>query len=58
MKKKPSSQPQPSSTHAPDRTPPRTVKETKEGGLILDDRDAAEPFCRPVLPRPATKKVA
>ena len=50
MKTKPLKPPLSASTHAPVRKPPRTVKETKEGGLILDDRDAAEPFCHPVRP--------
>ena len=58
MKSKPSRPPQSASTQVPVRKPPRTVKETKDGGLILDDRDAAEPFCPPVRPRPALKKVA
>lgn len=40
------------------RKPLRKVTETKDGGLILDDRDAAEPFLAPTAPRSAVKKVA
>jgi len=40
------------------RKPLRKVTETKDGGLILDDRDAAEPFPAPTTPQSVAKKVA
>ena len=40
------------------RKPLRKVQETKDGGLILDDRDAAESFLAPTTPRSVVKKVA
>jgi hypothetical protein len=40
------------------RKPLRKIRETKDGGLILDDRDAVEPFLTPSTPRSVTKKVA
>jgi len=40
------------------RKPLRKVTETKEGGLILDDRDAVEPFLASTNSRSAVKKVA
>jgi hypothetical protein len=40
------------------RRPLRKVAQTKDGGLILDDRDAAEPFLTPTTPRSVAKKVA
>jgi hypothetical protein len=40
------------------RKPLRKVTETKDGGFILDDRDAAEPFLASTTPRPTVKKVA
>jgi hypothetical protein len=40
------------------RKPLRKVIETKDGGFILDDRDAAQPFLVPPTPRSITKKVA
>ena len=40
------------------RRPLRKVTETKDGGLLLDDRDAAEPFLAPTTPRSVAKKVA
>jgi hypothetical protein len=40
------------------RQPLRKVTETKDGGLILDDRDAVEPFLAPTIPRASVKKVA
>ncbi|MGH7964859.1 MAG: hypothetical protein ACRERD_24105 [Candidatus Binatia bacterium] len=40
------------------RKPPRKVKATKDGGLILDDYDAAEPFLSPPTPQSAVKRVA
>ena len=39
------------------RKPLRKIQETKDGGLILDDRDAVEPFLTPTTPRSVTKKV-
>ena len=38
--------------------PLRKVTETEDGGLILDDRDAEEPFLAPTTPRSTVKKVA
>ncbi len=40
------------------RKPLRKVQETKDGGLVLDDRDAAEPFLASTTPRSVAKKVA
>ncbi len=40
------------------RRPLRKVTQTKDGGLLLDDRDAAEPFLAPTTLRSVTKKVA
>ncbi len=40
------------------RRPLRKVTETKDGGLILDDRDAAEPFLAPPIPQAVAQKVA
>ncbi len=40
------------------RKPLRKIQETKDGGLILADRDAVEPFLTPTTPRSVTKKVA
>lgn len=38
------------------RQPVRKVKETADGGLLLDDRDADEPFLK--QPRAKVKRVA
>jgi hypothetical protein len=40
------------------RKPLRKIQETKAGGLILDDRDVAEPFLSPITRRSVVKKVA
>ncbi len=40
------------------RRPLRKVTQSKDGELILDDRDAAEPFLTPTTLRSVTKKVA
>jgi hypothetical protein len=40
------------------RKPLRKIQETKDGGLILDDRDAEEPFLAPITRRSVAKKVA
>jgi hypothetical protein len=40
------------------RKPLRKVAETQDGGLVLDDRDAAEPFLAPPIPQAIAQKVA
>jgi len=58
MKKKRQEHQHPDTNRVAVHKPPRKVKETKDGGLVLDDRDAAEPFLSPTLPRSAVKRVA
>lgn len=38
------------------RRPLRKVTETKDGVLLLDDRDAAEPFLASATPQSVSKK--
>jgi hypothetical protein len=58
MKKKCQEQTQREAKRVTLRTPPRKVKATKDGGLILDDHDAAEPFLSPPLLQSTVKRVA
>ena len=58
MKKKHQKQRHEDTESAVIRKPLRKIQETKDGGLILDDRDAAEPFLAPTTPRSVAKKVA
>jgi hypothetical protein len=58
MKKKRPEQRPPAIKRGAVHKPPRKVKETPDGGLVLDDRDAEEPFLRPTILRSAAKRVA